>query len=43
MLILHAITSLNVLFIRKVTYNKNREIYQSSKTSPEFYKNHTKI
>ena len=41
-LILHAITFLNVLFIRKVTYNKNREIYQSSKT-PEFYKDHTKI
>lgn len=40
-LILHSITFLNVLSIRKVTYNKNREIYQSSKT-PEFYKDHTK-
>lgn len=35
-LILYIITFLNIIFIRKVTYNKNKEINQSSKTSPEF-------
>ena len=42
-LILHIITFLNIIFIRKVTDNKNKEINQSSKTSPEFIEDHTKI
>lgn len=42
-LILHIITFLNIIFIRKVTYNKNKEINQSSKASPEFIEDHTKI
>lgn len=34
---------LSVVFVRKIIYNENKEINQSSKDSPEFREDHTEI
>lgn len=41
-LILHVIIFLNVIFIRKIPYNENKEINQSFKMSHEFTEDQAK-